>query len=172
MLFLHVHVQLFTTYHCIINTMSTSFDSNPYLTWLIQHEKSWASVYNALPGLHLIYIHDQPRPQGFPHTLFVRQKPWGRGWFTTIFLRLLILNVFLAIPEAQIFKIFRGRMPPDPLRKLTPSALGTMPAPPPPPTHLKLTLRSLWVMNNKCRGWMNILSNKLTLVILPTFILG
>ena len=45
-------------------------------------------------------------------------------------------------------------MPPDPPRKLTPSALrlGIVPTP-----------RSLWVMNNKCRGWKKILSNKLTL---------
>ena len=44
--------------------------------------------------------------------------------FTTIFLRLSISNAFLAILEAQIFNIFRGSMPPDPARKVAPSALG------------------------------------------------
>ena len=104
--------------------MSTSFDSNPYLTWLIQHEQ-----------VDLLFI---------THFTLYSSRPF--------FLRLSISNVFLAIPETQIFKIFRGRMPPDPPRKLTPSALGIVPTP-----------RSLWVMNNKCRGWMKILSNKLTL---------
>ena len=35
--------------------------------------------------------------------------------FTAIFWQLSILNAFLAILEPQIFKIFLGSMPPDPL---------------------------------------------------------
>ena len=55
--------------------------------------------------------------------------------FTTIFLRLSILNAFQAILEPQIFKIFWGSMLPDPPRKLAPSALGIL------PPNLKVTPR-------------------------------
>ena len=47
--------------------------------------------------------------------------------FTTVFLRLSILNAFQAILEPQIFKIFWGSMLPDPPRKLAPSTLGILP---------------------------------------------
>ena len=64
--------------------MSTSFDSNPNpcnLTSLIQHGKVE----------HLMFI-----------TNFTLYK------FTTIFLRLSVLNAFPAVLEGTIFKIFRG----------------------------------------------------------------
>ena len=57
--------------------------------------------------------------------------------FTTIFLRLSILNAFLAILEAQIFTIFQGSMPLDPLETSRLQRLGYC-AP-----NLKLTPRSL-----------------------------
>lgn len=46
------------------------------------------------------------------------------------YLRLSMLNAFLAILEAQIFKPFRGSMPADPHTKRAPSALGRVPPAP------------------------------------------
>ena len=73
---------------------------SPYKNWLIQHEKIQLLMYI----MHL--------------TLYK---------FMTIFLWLSILNVFLAILEAQVFKIFWRRIPPIPPRKLAPAALGCPP---------------------------------------------
>ena len=55
---------------------------------------------------------------------------------------LLYWDVFLAILEAFILKIFRGSMLPDPLRALAPAAraknaFGILFSPPPPPPNRK-----------------------------------